>query len=421
MSISVIFSDLREADSEVFEVIAKEEIRQRTTLNLIASENYAPKAVLQATASLMTNKYAEGYPGKRYYGGCQFVDEIENLARERAKKLFGAEHANVQPHSGTQANMAVYFAVLKPGDTILAMELSQGGHLSHGSPVNFSGKFYNPVYYTVSRETEMIDYDLVRDLARKHKPKLIIAGASSYPRAIDSRIFREIADEVGAYFMFDMAHYAGLIAAGVYPSPVKWADFVTSTTHKTLRGPRGGFVLSKKKLAKKIDKAVFPGAQGGPLMHVIAAKAVAFKLAMEEEFKEYQRQVVANAKTLAEELADQGFRIVSGGTDSHMVLVDVRTVGLTGAQAEELLEEVGIVVNKNLIPFDPNPPRVASGIRLGTPALTTRGMKEDEIREVAKLIAKRLKNPESDAVKDEVARKVRELAEAFPIPRGFEF
>ena len=420
MSLSLLFSDLKEADPEVYEIVIKEENRQRLTLNLIASENYAPRSVLQATASLMTNKYAEGYPGKRYYGGCQYVDEVENLARERAKLLFGAEHANVQPHSGTQANMSVYFAVLKPGDTILAMELSQGGHLSHGSPVSFSGKLYNVVYYTVSRETEMIDYDLVRELALKHKPKLIIAGASSYPRAIDSKAFREIADEVGAYFMFDMAHYAGLIAAGLYPSPVKWADFVTSTTHKTLRGPRGGFILTKKKWAKKVDKAVFPGAQGGPLMHVIAAKAVAFKLAMEEEFKEYQRQVIKNAKALAESLAEKGFRIVSGGTDSHMVLVDVRSANLTGAQAEALLEEVGIVVNKNLIPYDPNPPRVTSGIRLGTPALTTRGMKEDEIREVASLIAERLLNPESDSVKERVRSRVRELAEAFPIPKGFE-
>ncbi len=414
-----VFAPLSEVDPEVYQIIERERKRQQETINLIASENYAPVSVLMASGSVMTNKYAEGYPGKRYYGGCVNVDAVEQLARERAKQLFGAEHANVQPHSGSQANMAVYFAVLQPGDTILSMELSQGGHLTHGSPVSFSGKLYNVVHYTVSRDTELIDYDNVRELARQYKPKLIVAGASSYPRAIDSKIFREIADEVGAYFMFDMAHYCGLIAAGLYPDPVKWADFVTSTTHKTLRGPRGGFILTKKKYAKRIDKSVFPGVQGGPLMHIIAAKAVAFKLAMEDEFKEYQKAVLENARELASRLMERGLRIVSGGTDSHMLLVDVRSVGLTGAQAESLLEEIGIVVNKNMIPYDPNPPRVTSGIRLGTPAITTRGFGREEVRELADIIASRLLEPTNDSLKHKLSIRVKELTSAYPIPIAF--
>lgn len=408
----LINSPLSEIDPEVFDLINNEVARQSEGVNLIASENYAFKAVLDAMGTALSNKYAEGYPGKRYYSGCQFIDMIENLAIERLKNLYNAEYANVQPHSGAQANMAVYFAFLKPGDTILTMSLNCGGHLTHGSPVNFSGQLYNVVHYGVSRKNEMIDYDEIRDLAIKYRPKMIVAGASSYPRIIDSKIFSEISKEVGAFFMFDMAHYAGLIAADVYLSPVNFADFVTSTTHKTLRGPRGGIILAKSQYSKDIDKSVFPGAQGGPLMHVIAAKAVAFKLAETQEFKEYQRKVVNNAKTFAQTLKEEGFRIVSDGTDCHMFLVDLRNTGLTGKEAEEILNIVGIYVNKNVIPFDPQPPRITSGIRIGTPAVTTRGFEEEHVKELAKLLSLVLKDKSKV---DYVKQKVKELSMLFPV------
>ena len=410
-----MLKDLFNSDPEIFEAIYKEVKRQHENLELIASENFVSQAVLSSLGTPLTNKYAEGYPGKRYYGGCEFVDVAEELARERAKKLFNAEHANVQPHSGTQANMSVYFAVLEPGDTILSMELSHGGHLSHGSPVSFSGKLYNIVYYGVKKDTETIDFDMVRDLARKHKPKLIVTGYSAYPRKIDFEKFREIADEVGAYLMADIAHIAGLVATGFHPSPVETADFVTSTTHKTLRGPRGAFILTKEKYKKIIDKAVFPGTQGGPLMHVIASKAVCFKEAMSEEFKVYQEQIVKNARTLADTLKEEGARLVSGGTDNHLMLVDLRPFKITGKKAEKLLGNVNITVNKNTIPFDPEKPFVASGIRLGTPALTTRGMKEEEMRVVGKLIARVLKNPEDESILNEVRKEVLSLCERFPL------
>ena len=410
-----MLKDLFNSDPEIFEAIYKEIKRQHENLELIASENFVSRAVLSSLGTPLTNKYAEGYPGKRYYGGCEFVDIAEELARERAKKLFNAEHANVQPHSGTQANMAVYFAVLKPGDTILSMELSHGGHLSHGSPVSFSGKLYNVVYYGVKKDTEIIDFDMVRDLARKHKPKLIVTGYSAYPRKIDFEKFREIADEVGAYLMADIAHIAGLVATGFHPSPVNTADFVTSTTHKTLRGPRGAFILTKERYKKIIDKAVFPGTQGGPLMHVIASKAVCFKEAMSEEFKNYQEQIVKNAKALANTLKEEGARLVSGGTDNHLMLVDLRPFKITGKKAERILGSVNITVNKNTIPFDPERPFVASGIRLGTPALTTRGMKEEEMKIVGKLIARVLKNPENESVLNEVKKEVLSLCERFPL------
>jgi len=410
-----MLKDLFNSDPEIFEAIYKEIKRQHENLELIASENFVSRAVLSSLGTPLTNKYAEGYPGKRYYGGCEFVDIAEELARERAKKLFNAEHANVQPHSGTQANMAVYFAVLKPSDTILSMELSHGGHLSHGSPVSFSGKLYNVVYYGVKKDTEIIDFDMVRDLARKHKPKLIVTGYSAYPRKIDFEKFREIADEVGAYLMADIAHIAGLVATGFHPSPVNTADFVTSTTHKTLRGPRGAFILTKEKYKKIIDKAVFPGTQGGPLMHVIASKAVCFKEAMSEEFKNYQEQIVKNAKALANTLKEEGARLVSGGTDNHLMLVDLRPFKITGKKAERILGSVNITVNKNTIPFDPEKPFVASGIRLGTPALTTRGMKEEEMKIVGKLIARVLKNPENESVLNEVKKEVLSLCERFPL------
>ena len=410
-----MLKDLFNSDPEIFEAIYKEVKRQHENLELIASENFVSQAVLSSLGTPLTNKYAEGYPGKRYYGGCEFVDVAEELARERAKKLFDAEHANVQPHSGTQANMSVYFAVLKPEDTILSMELSHGGHLSHGSPVSFSGKLYNIVYYGVKKDTETIDFDMVRDLARKHKPKLIVTGYSAYPRKIDFEKFREIADEVGAYLMADIAHIAGLVATGFHPSPVNTADFVTSTTHKTLRGPRGAFILTKEKYKKIIDKAVFPGTQGGPLMHVIASKAVCFKEAMSEEFKNYQEQIVKNAKALADTLKEEGARLVSGGTDNHLMLVDLRPFKITGKKAEKLLGSVNITVNKNTIPFDPEKPFVASGIRLGTPALTTRGMKEEEMKIVGKLIARVLKNPEDENILNEVRRDVISLCERFPL------
>ena len=404
-----------DVDPEVAKAILGELKRQEYKLEMIASENFASYAVMEAQGCVMTNKYAEGYPGKRYYGGCEFVDIVETLAIERAKKLFGAEHVNVQPHSGTQANMAVYMAVLKPGDTILAMDLAHGGHLSHGAKVNFSGKLYNVVFYGVRRDTETIDFEQVRALAKEHRPKLIVVGASAYPRVIEFDKFREIADEVGAYVMADIAHIAGLVAAGIHPSPIPYCEFVTTTTHKTLRGPRGGMVMCRAEFAKDIDKTVFPGIQGGPLMHVIAAKAVALKEALSEDFRRYQQQVVKNAKALAQRLASHGLRIVSGGTDNHLMLVDLRPIELTGNVAEKALEEAGITVNKNMIPFDTEKPTVTSGIRIGTPALTTRGMKEAEMEEIGDLIAYVLKNIDKEDVKKEVYSKVRELCERFPL------
>ncbi|MGB9661847.1 MAG: serine hydroxymethyltransferase [Moorellaceae bacterium] len=379
-------SPLHQYDPELAAAMEKELERQRSHLELIASENFVSPAVLAAQGSVLTNKYAEGYPGRRYYGGCEWVDVVESLACDRACTLFGAEHANVQPHSGSQANTAVYLAVLKPGDTVLGMNLAHGGHLTHGSPVSLSGKYFNFVFYGVSPSTGRIDYDQVADLARRHRPKLIIAGASAYPRIIDFARFREIADEVGALLMVDMAHIAGLVAAGVHPSPVPYAQFVTSTTHKTLRGPRGGLILCREEYAAAIDKAVFPGIQGGPLMHIIAAKAVAFKEAMEPGFKRYQQQIVNNARALAEALQSYGFELVSGGTDNHLLLVDLRNKGLTGREAEEVLGSVNITVNKNAIPFDPQKPNITSGIRLGTAALTTRGMDEEAMRRVAEAL-----------------------------------
>ncbi|AAC06734.1 serine hydroxymethyltransferase [Aquifex aeolicus] len=406
---------LLKTDPEVFDAVVKEYERQFYNLEMIASENFTSLAVMEATGSVLTNKYAEGLPGKRYYGGCEYVDVVENLAIERAKKLFGAEHANVQPHSGSQANMAVYFAVLNPGDTIMGMDLAHGGHLTHGAKVNFSGKLYNVIHYGVNPETELIDYDQLYKLAKEHKPKLIVGGASAYPRVFDWAKMREIADEVGALFMVDMAHYAGLIAGGVYPNPVPYAQFVTSTTHKTLRGPRSGFILTTKEYAKAVDKSVFPGIQGGPLMHVIAAKAVAFKEAMSEEFKEYAKQVVENARVLAEELKKYGFKIVTGGTDSHIVLVDLRNKNIIGKDAEKALEKAGITVNKNAVPFDPLPPTKTSGIRIGTAALTTRGMKEDEMRKIAGWINEVLSNMDDEKTIQRVRQEVRELCETFPL------
>ncbi len=411
------YESVRATDPEIFEVIKKETARQEYTLEMIASENYASRAVLETMATVLNNKYAEGYPGRRYYGGCQFVDIAENLAIERAKELFRVRFVNVQPHSGSQANMAVYFALIKPGDTILSMELSHGGHLTHGHRVNFSGKLYNVVHYTVHPETERIDFDLVRKLAREHKPAIIVTGYSAYPRIIEWDRFREIADEVGAYVMADIAHIAGLVAGGVHPSPIPYVHATTTTTHKTLRGPRGGMVMTDyEDIAKKIDKTVFPGIQGGPLMHVIAAKAVAFREALTPSFREYAQQVVKNAKALAEELMRQGLRLVSGGTDNHLILVDLRSIGMKGNEAERILEEVGITVNKNTIPFDPEKPTVTSGIRIGTPILTTRGMKEEEMRQVGQIIAKVLKDA-SEENKKWAKGKVRELAEAFPFYR----
>ncbi|MBC7319061.1 serine hydroxymethyltransferase [bacterium] len=403
---------LEVVDPEIFNAIKGERIREETTLELIASENFTSLAVLEAQGSLLTNKYAEGYPKRRYYGGCQWVDVVEQLAIDRAKALFKAEHANVQPHSGSQANMAVYFAVLNPGDTVLGMNLSHGGHLTHGSPVNISGKYFKFVSYGVNPETETIDYDQVRDIAKESKPKLIVAGASAYPRVIDFEKFSQIAKEVGALLMVDMAHIAGLVAAEIHPSPVPWAEFVTTTTHKTLRGPRSGLILCKANYAKDIDRAIFPGTQGGPLMHIIAAKAVALKEAMSPEFRNYQNQIVKNARVLAETLLANGLRLVSGGTDNHLMLVDVRPFGLTGKEAEKLLEEIGITVNKNVIPFDPQPPTITSGIRLGTPAVTTRGMKEEEMREIGDIIAKCLRKEED---KEVLKNRVRALCEAYPL------
>lgn len=385
-------------DKEVESAISAELQRQKEKIELIASENFVSEDVLEAMGSILTNKYAEGYPGKRYYGGCQNVDIIENLARDRAKELFKAEHVNVQPHSGSQANMAVYMSVLKPGDTILSMSLECGGHLTHGSSVNFSGKLYNIVHYEVNEEG-YIDYDEVERLAKEYEPKMIIAGASAYPRIIDFARFKDIAEEVGAFFMVDMAHIAGLVAAGLHPSPVPFADFVTATTHKTLRGPRGGLILCKEKYAKAIDKSVFPGVQGGPLEHTIAAKAVCFGEALKPDFYEYQKQVIANAKMLAERLMDRGFDLVSGGTDNHLILVDLRSKNVTGRDAERLLDNVGVTVNKNAIPRDPEKPNISSGIRIGTPAVTTRGMKEEEMKKIAAIIDLTLRGEDSEKIK----------------------
>ncbi len=398
-------------DPELAEAIFLEKNRQSSKIELIASENFVSPAVMAAQGSVLTNKYAEGYPGKRYYGGCEFVDIAENLARDRVKKLFGADHANVQPHSGANANTAVYFAMLQPGDTVLGMNLNHGGHLSHGSPVNISGKYFNFEAYGVEEGTEVIDYDKVRARALETKPKMIVAGASAYPRTLDFAKFREIADEVGAYLMVDMAHIAGLVAAGLHPNPVEYADFVTTTTHKTLRGPRGGLIMCKEEYAKQIDKAIFPGIQGGPLMHVIAAKAVCFHEALQPEFKEYQKQIVANAKALADGLQNQGFRLVSGGTDNHLMLIDVKSKGLTGKEAEKMLDDANVTVNKNTIPFETESPFVTSGIRVGTPAVTSRGMKEAEMGEIAAIFETVLLK------KDEAKAKemVKALTDRFPL------
>jgi glycine hydroxymethyltransferase len=406
---------LRKTDPEIATAIEQEIERQRTKLELIASENFTSPAVLEAQGSIMTNKYAEGYPGKRYYGGCEFVDIAESLAILRAKELFGADHANVQPHSGSQANMEVYFAALKPGDTLLGMNLSQGGHLTHGSPVNFSGKYFNIVPYGVDKETEQIDFKQVRDLAKEYKPKMIVVGGSAYPRIFDFSKFREIASEVGAYVMTDMAHIAGLIVGKIHPNPVPYSDFVTSTTHKTLRGPRGGMILCKQEFAQMIDKNVFPGMQGGPLMHVIAAKAVAFKEAMTEEFQRYQEQIVKNAKAMAEELKRHGFRLVSGGTDNHLMLVNLTNKNLTGKEAEKALDSAGITVNKNTVPFDTQSPFVTSGIRIGTPAITTRGMKEAECIQIARWIATVLHDIGNVELQKKVSEEVRAFCSQFPL------
>ena len=406
---------LYEADPEIALAIDNETRRQHEGLELIASENFVSEAVLEAAGSVFTNKYAEGYPGKRYYGGCGFADVVEELARERAKKLFAAEYANVQPHAGSQANMAAYAAVLQPGDTILGLNLAHGGHLTHGHHLNFSGKTYRIVPYGVTRETETIDYDDLEKLSEKERPKLIIGGGSAYPRLIDFARMRQIADKVGALYLVDMAHFAGLVAGGVHPSPVPHAHIVTSTTHKTLRGPRAGMILAKAEFAQAIDKVVFPGMQGGPLMHIIAAKAVCFLEAMQPEFREYARQVVANAKTLAETLGGEGFRVVSGGTDTHLMLIDVFSQGMFGSEAEKALGEAGLTVNKNAIPFDTNPPMKPSGVRLGTPALTTRGMKEAEMRQVGRWISEALHQRSQPAVLDRIRLQVVELAEAFPL------
>ncbi|MDD2524255.1 MAG: serine hydroxymethyltransferase [Endomicrobiaceae bacterium] len=407
--------DLERADAEIAKIIGEEHSRQENTIELIASENHTSKAVIQAQGSVLTNKYAEGYPGKRYYGGCEFVDKIEVLAIERAKQIFGCEHANVQPHSGAQANMASFVALIKPGDTIMGMDLAHGGHLSHGSPYNFSGKYFNVIPYTVDKETELVDYDKLEKLAKEHKPKLIVTGASAYSRIWDWKKIREIADSVGAFHMADVAHYAGLIAAGVYPSPIKYADIVTTTTHKTLRGPRGGMIMCQEKYAKAVNSAVFPGIQGGPLMHVIAAKAVAFKEALEPSFIDYQKQVKSNAKVFAQILSEGGLRIVSSGTDCHMFLVDLRPLGVNGKDAQVTLEKAGITVNKNTIPYDPEKPMISSGIRIGTPAVTTRKMKEEEMKKIAGWIIKVLKNIQNDDIINEVKKEVVALCKQFPV------
>ena len=406
---------LAEFDPEIAQSIRDETDRQNNTLEMIASENFVSRDVQEAQGSIMTNKYAEGYPGKRYYGGCEFVDIAENLAIERAKKLFSADHVNVQPHSGSQANMAVYHTLLDPGDTILGMDLSHGGHLTHGCPVNFSGYTYNAVFYGVNEETELIDYENVRKIAKEHKPKVIIVGASAYPRVIDPVKFREIADEIGAKIMTDIAHPAGLVAAGLYPSPIPHSEFVTTTTHKTLRGPRGGMIICKEEYAKEVNKKIFPGIQGGPLMHVIAAKAVAFKEALSSEFVSYQKQVIANARYLAQFLSTNGIKIVSGGTDTHLVLVDLRPQDITGKDAEAALEKAGITVNKNTVPFETRSPFVTSGVRIGTPALTTRGMKEQEMEQIGDMIIQTLDKIEDDNFHKETRIKVRDLCDEFPL------
>ena len=405
---------LKRNDPEIYEAVMNETNRQRNKIELIASENFVSETVMEANGTVLTNKYAEGYPGKRYYGGCENVDVVENLAIERAKKVFGAGYANVQPHSGAQANMAVFFALLNPGDTVLSMNLAHGGHLSHGSPVNMSGKYFNIVPYGVTKETNTIDYDEIRRLAVENKPKLILAGASAYPRIIDFEKFSEIAKEVGAYLMVDMAHIAGLIAAGLHPSPMEYADVVTTTTHKTLRGPRGGLILTNdEELAKKFNKAVFPGIQGGPLMHTIAAKAVCFKEALSPEFKEYQKQIVKNAAALAQGLLDEGFKLVSGGTDNHLMLLDLTDMDITGKEAEKQLDEVGITANKNAIPFDSKSPFITSGVRIGTPATTSRGFKEDDMREIAKLIKLAITDFENS--KGEVRARVKALCDKYQL------
>ena len=406
---------LYEADPEVAAAIDNETRRQHEGLELIASENFVSEAVLEAMGSVFTNKYAEGYPGKRYYGGCEYADVVETLARDRAKQLFGAEHANVQSHSGSSANMEAYAAVLQPGDTILGLNLAHGGHLTHGHPLNFSGKTYKIIPYGVTKETETIDYDDLEKLAEKERPKLIIGGGSAYPRIIDFARMRQIADKVGALYLVDMAHFAGLVAGGVHPSPVPHAHIVTSTTHKTLRGPRAGMILSKQEFAAAIDKVVFPGMQGGPLVHMVAAKAVCFREAQQPEFRDYARQIVANAKALAETLAAEGFRVISGGTDTHLMLIDVFSKGMLGSEAEKALDAAGITVNKNAIPFDTNPPLRPSGIRIGTPALTTRGMKEREMRQVGQWIAEALNNRMDSSVLSKIRRQVLALADAFPL------
>jgi len=406
---------LKDFDLEIYNAIKNETIKQHSKLQLIASENFVSENVLEAQGSIMTNKYAEGYPNHRYYGGCEFVDVAEDLARKRATELFQAEHANVQPHSGSQANMAVYFSLLEPGDKIMGMNLSHGGHLTHGSSVNFSGKLFNVVSYGVDKKTETINYDELTNLAKKEKPKLIVAGASAYPRTLDFKKFKEIADSVGAFLVVDMAHIAGLVAANQHPSPVPFADFVTSTTHKTLRGPRGGIILTKQKYAKQIDKNIFPGIQGGPLMHIIAAKAVAFKEALSDDFKQYQKQIILNAKTLADELKNLGFHLVSGGTDNHLMLINLKNMKITGKEAEKKLEQAGIIVNKNTVPFETESPFVTSGIRIGTPSVTSRGMKEPEMKAIANFIYKIITNQGNATVIDEVNKQVTEMCNAFPL------
>lgn len=409
---------LSQADPEIYEAIKQEEKRQNDKLVLIASENYTSRAVLEAQGSVLTNKYAEGYSGKRYYGGCEFVDVAETLAIERAKQLFKADHANVQPHSGAIANLAVYLAFMQPGDTFMALDLAHGGHLTHGSPVNFSGRLYNAVHYGVDQQTEVLDYDHIHDTARRTKPKILVTGASVYPRTIDFAVLRSIADEVGALFMVDMAHIAGMVATGAHPSPVPYAHIVTSTTHKTLRGPRSGMILCTNEHAAAIDKSVFPGLQGGPLMHVIAAKAVCYKEAMSPAFADYQNQVIKNAKTLAGCLMERGFRLVSGGTDTHLMLIDLTGKGMTGKRAQAVLEEIGVVVNKNMIPFDREKPFVTSGIRIGTPAVTTRGMKEPEMEKIAEIIALAISDPDNEAIKSKIQTNVKELCDTFTVYGG---
>lgn len=404
--------NLKQYDNDLYQMIEKEKNRQENNIELIASENFVSPAILEAAGSILTNKYAEGYPNRRYYGGCEYIDEIEGLAIERAKKLYGCEHANVQSHSGSSANLAAYMALLEPGDKVLSMSLSEGGHLTHGSPVSFSGKLYNFIHYSLDPETELIDYDKLRELAIKEKPKMILAGASAYPRKIDFSKFREICDEVGAIFMVDMAHIAGLVAAGLHQSPVPYADVVTSTSHKTLRGPRGAFILSTEKYAKAIDKSIFPGSQGGPLEHIIAAKAVAFKEAMSDDFKDYQKQVIKNAKAMEKTFIENGIRLVSGGTDNHLLLLDLTSTAYTGKEAETMLDEVHITVNKNTIPNDKKGPVVTSGIRIGTPAMTSRGLKEEEMSNVAQLIADLLLDKDS---KENISKKVKELTSRFPL------